>query len=216
MQTVDTEESKILKNTNPIHNYMQTVDTEESKILNTNSSSSMINNINFNTTSNGSSLLDEKKYFMKKEQNQNIVNNNNLIVNSQNLGMDKSYTSSIHNANMSYTNSLDQSAHFKNNNYTGAVGPLPRNYNAQFGTYNMCHDNNYFYKNNMPQMYEYKSNPKPQFKMNFNDEKNIIDNLVLIIKDQNGCKLIQKKLEEKNNEFMCKFFDKVNYLIFFF
>lgn len=193
---------------------MQTYDTEESKILNTNSCSSMINNINFTTTSNGSSLLDEKKYFMKKDpqnQNQNIpTGNNNLFVNSQILTCgDKSYTSSIHNNNISYTNSLDQSQ-FKNNNY---VNNLQRNFNInnQFGNYNMCHDNNYFYKNNM-QMYEYKSNnQKPQFKinLNLNDEKNIIDNLILITKDQNGCKLIQKKIEEKNSEFLNKFFDKV-------
>lgn len=152
----------------------------------------MINNINFTTTSNGSSLQ------------QNIANNN-LFVNSQNLTCgDKSYTSSIHNANISYTNSLDQSQ-FKNNNY---VVNQQRNFNSQFGNYNMCHENNYFYKNNM-QMYEYKSNQKLQFKINFNDDKNIIDNLIILIKDQNGCKLIQKKIEEKNTEFLNKFFEKV-------
>lgn len=159
------------------------------------------------TTSNGSSLLDEKKYLIKKEQN---MVNNNLCVNSQNITCgDKSYTSSILNTNMSYTNSLDQSSMFKNNNQ---LITIPRNFNNQYGTYNICHDNNYFYKNNI-QMYEYKSNQKPQFKINFNDEKNIIDNLFIIIKDQNGCKLIQKKLEEKVPEFLTKFFEKVKLYI---
>lgn len=163
----------------------------------------MINNINLMTTSNGSSILDEKKLLMQKEKNLTI---NNPLINSQNLTCgDKSYTSSIHN-NMSYTNSLDQSSQFKNNYITN----VPRNYNNQYATFNKCHDNNYFYKNKLMPSYEYKNNQKPQFKINFNDEKNILENLILIIKDQNGCKLIQKKLEEKNQDFLTKFFEKVN------
>jgi hypothetical protein len=156
------------------------------------------------TTSNGSSILDEKKLLMKKEKNLN--NNNNPLINSQNLTCgDKSYTSSIHN-NISYTNSLDHS-HFKNNNF---IVNNPRNYNNQYGTYNILHDNIYFYKNNIIP-YDYKGNHKSQFKINFNDEKNILENLMLFVKDQNGCKLIQKKLEEKNNDFLSKFFEKVLY-----
>jgi len=91
----------------------------------------------------------------------------------------------------------------------GMIGNFPRNYQSQYGTYSFCHDSNYLYKNSIP-FFDYKCPQAPQqFKMNYNDEKTIIDNLLILIKDQNGCRIIQKKLEEKNPEFMIKFFEKV-------
>lgn len=91
----------------------------------------------------------------------------------------------------------------------GMIGNIPRNYHNHYGTYSFCYDSNYFYKNSIP-FFDYKCPQVPQqFKMNYNDEKNIIDNLLILIKDQNGCKIIQKKLEEKNPEFMMKFFERV-------
>jgi hypothetical protein len=53
-------------------------------------------------------------------------------------------------------------------------------------------------------------NPLPNmFKINPNDERSLVENSLLLIKDQNGCRLIQKKLEEKNPEFIHKFFEKI-------
>jgi hypothetical protein len=96
----------------------------------------------------------------------------------------------------------------------GMIGNFaPRNYQNQYGTYSFCYDNNYFYKNNIP-IFDYKCpQAMQQFKMNYNDDKNIIDNLLMLIKDQNGCRIIQKKLEEKTPEFMLKFFEKVNKML---
>jgi len=89
------------------------------------------------------------------------------------------------------------------------MGNLPRNYQNQYGTYSFCYDSNFFYKNSIP-FFDYKCAQAPQqYKINYNDEKNIIDNLLLLIKDQNGCRIIQKKLEEKNPEFMMKFYERV-------
>lgn len=97
----------------------------------------------------------------------------------------------------------------------GMLGNFPRNYQNHYGTYSFCYDSNYFYKNSIP-FFDYKCPQAPQqFKMNYNDEKNIIDNLLILIKDQNGCRIIQKKIEEKNPEFMMKFFEKVCYNIHF-
>jgi len=42
------------------------------------------------------------------------------------------------------------------------------------------------------------------------DEKNILENAVACAKDNNGCRVVQKKFEEKKNEFTTKYFEKVN------
>jgi hypothetical protein len=48
-----------------------------------------------------------------------------------------------------------------------------------------------------------------QIKFNPNEDKSVLDNLMILIKDQNGCRMIQKKLEEKRDDFILKFFDKI-------
>jgi hypothetical protein len=42
-----------------------------------------------------------------------------------------------------------------------------------------------------------------------NNDNGMLDNLALFIKDQNGCRMIQKKFEERNLNFMARFFEKV-------
>jgi hypothetical protein len=51
-------------------------------------------------------------------------------------------------------------------------------------------------------------NTVPTFNL-LNDEKYLMDNILILLKDQNGCRLVQKKIEEKNNEFILQFFEKV-------
>jgi hypothetical protein len=51
--------------------------------------------------------------------------------------------------------------------------------------------------------------PVAPVRFNPNDDKSVLDNLMILIKDQNGCRMIQKKLEEKKEDFLHKFFEKV-------
>ncbi len=44
------------------------------------------------------------------------------------------------------------------------------------------------------------------------DDKAILDNLFILMKDQNGCRMLQRKFEEKNLVFFIKFFEKVKYI----
>jgi hypothetical protein len=37
----------------------------------------------------------------------------------------------------------------------------------------------------------------------------LVENVFLYIRDQNGCRILQKKIEEKNKEFLFKFYEKV-------
>jgi hypothetical protein len=48
-----------------------------------------------------------------------------------------------------------------------------------------------------------------QIKFNPNEDKSVLDNLLILIKDQNGCRMIQRKLEEKREDFISKFFEKI-------
>ncbi len=42
------------------------------------------------------------------------------------------------------------------------------------------------------------------------DDKAILDNLFMLMKDQNGCRMLQRKFEEKNIDFFTKFYEKVS------
>jgi hypothetical protein len=41
------------------------------------------------------------------------------------------------------------------------------------------------------------------------DDKAILDNIFILMKDQNGCRMLQRKFEEKHSEFFAKFYEKV-------
>lgn len=101
------------------------------------------------------------------------------------------------NMNTSYQNNMYNGNYLSGNN----ISP-----------YSFCQDNNVYYKgyfemfngiNNIN-----KNNICP-IKFNPNDDRNILDNALVLIKDQNGCRLVQKKLEEKKEEFLMKFYEKV-------
>jgi hypothetical protein len=51
-----------------------------------------------------------------------------------------------------------------------------------------------------------------QFNNNVNvlDDKYILDNLLILLKDQNGCRLIQKRIEEKGSDYVVAMFDKMS------
>jgi len=42
-----------------------------------------------------------------------------------------------------------------------------------------------------------------------NNDMVLVENVFLYIRDQNGCRILQKKIEEKNKEFLFKFYEKV-------
>jgi len=78
--------------------------------------------------------------------------------------------------------------------------------------YSICQDNNVYYKGyyeNYNNLNKIHSNNICPIKFNPNDDKNILDNVLILIKDQNGCRLIQKKLEDRREDFLLKFYEKV-------
>lgn len=181
------------------------------------------NNLNIGPTNNlminpNNITCCDKSYI--SNQNMNLSHAKSVDFNSNqspyrlsNVGFNQNYISQkfITNTNIHSYGGQFNPFELENN---GMMNNFTRNYQNQFGTYSFCYDSNYFYKNNIP-IFDYKCPQAPQqFKMNYNDEKNIIDNLLILIKDQNGCRILQKKLEEKNHDFMIKFFEKVNSVFF--
>lgn len=61
---------------------------------------------------------------------------------------------------------------------------------------------------NIPSNRSFFPMPVPPMKFNPNEDKSVLDNLLILIKDQNGCRMIQKKLEEKKEDFITKFYEK--------
>lgn len=67
-----------------------------------------------------------------------------------------------------------------------------------------------------PHIYKYyeiaqQQHPAPNhyFRSEDPEKKVLIDQIYLYIRDQNGCRILQKKIEEKNAEFLSKFYEKV-------
>jgi hypothetical protein len=92
----------------------------------------------------------------------------------------------------------------------------PRNFMSTnpMAPYSFCSDNNVYYKGYLENMNNNSANKSNisnicPIKFNPNDDKSVIDNVMILIKDQNGCRMIQKKLEEKKDDFLLKFFEKV-------
>lgn len=52
-------------------------------------------------------------------------------------------------------------------------------------------------------------NPNKIYINNCYDDNYILENAVNWAKDNNGCRVVQKKFEEKRNDFSTKFFDRV-------
>jgi hypothetical protein len=84
------------------------------------------------------------------------------------------------------------------------------------------HVNNiYSYNNSIdpfsynPQIYKFYQSQQQQYPPNNyfrseDPEKSVlIDQIYMYMRDQNGCRILQKKIEEKNPEFLSKFYEKV-------
>jgi hypothetical protein len=132
---------------------------------------------------------------------------------------------SNYNGNPNQPSQLDLE-HFQSQNF---ISSTPKNFMNPYA-YSFCLDNTLnmnMYKNYMQESVNrsniINTNHNPPLKnfmppvaprFNLNDDKSVLDNLMALIKDQNGCRMIQKKLEEKKEEFLKGFFDKVKNNIF--
>ena len=147
---------------------------------------------NLNTQQSFSSFLtnlncktSNGSYFMDKKFNQNDI-----------------HAKSVDLSNQSPFNLTHSVYHNKYNNYNFYQLINDESYktvlNNQYLGYSFCNDN-------MINNYNYLKYPfqiKP-------DDKALLDNLMFLIKDQNGCRVLQKKFEERRLEFFKKFYDKV-------
>ena len=103
----------------------------------------------------------------------------------------------------------------------GSSNLFPQNYypNPNINNNNYQHhisknNPNYYYPSSLTseQINNYNNYYENVQNNNFrhvNNDKLLIDNIFLYIRDQNGCRIIQKKIEEKNKEFLSYFFEKV-------
>ena len=88
---------------------------------------------------------------------------------------------------------------------------FPNNFNKSQLSMNSLHSLNSSNKNKS----NIKKNQKNIYnKINPNKIKNCNEKLILMIKSQNGSKSIQKKIEEKNNEFTSKFYEQIKNNLF--
>jgi hypothetical protein len=119
----------------------------------------------------------------------------------------------IHARSVDHTNQLPYKLNGSRNQYPG-YNQTGVNYN----NYMFSLDNNNFVTNNPYMAYSFcgadKNNPAyfnkmPMNMKPINDEKAMIDNIMVLIKDQNGCRMLQRKFEEKKVEFLFKFYERV-------
>jgi hypothetical protein len=79
--------------------------------------------------------------------------------------------------------------------------------------YSFCYENiggsQMYYKNHIDMSRQCPTPLKYAGNLTMHEDRSMIDNLLLLIKDQHGCRMIQKKLEEKNPDFMLRFLDKI-------
>jgi hypothetical protein len=66
-----------------------------------------------------------------------------------------------------------------------------------------------------------KPNPQPQFNPNsipnfLQDDQYVLENILLLLKDQNGCRMVQKKIEEKvsDKDYINSFYEKISPYIY--
>jgi hypothetical protein len=164
----------------------------------------------------------------------NTLNNNNIMGNTITTDSNVS-NSNLHAKSVDFTNKSPFKIGIKSNNGLPnypSLNQFPNqadyeqnimntsNQNNMFNypsgnnmaPYSFCHDNNLYYKGyfeNFSGINNINKNNICPIKFNPNDDRNILDNILVLTKDQNGCRLIQKKLEEKREEFLTKFYEKV-------
>lgn len=119
----------------------------------------------------------------------------------------------VANSNASNINTLSGPFNQAEVEFPELLGNTPNNLQNQYSTYNFCYEDNYFCKNNNVPYIDYKcqqsTSRKSHCKISYSDTESILENLLVLIKDQNGCRIIQKKLEERNPKFFRVFFEKV-------
>ena len=155
-------------------------------------------------------------------QNMKYFNLNNYPQNNHN-NITQIYSGQFQ-MNNSNLDNININNELKSNYYENNIN-IPQN--NLFNINNMNTKPNYFFFNNfnksqlsMNSLHSFNSSnknksnlKKNQKNMNgknyFNKIKNCNEKLILMIKSQNGSKTIQKKIEEKNNEFTSKFYEQI-------
>jgi hypothetical protein len=201
--------------TTPVNTKLRSlIQSEDMRNMNTygntqHSSSSSLTNQNLGT-SNCSSMNEEKRLFIPKNLNSNSTNNNfisNEFHNSHDLISGSTYRVSYNSVNNTHISNKINMFPFveidPNQNFPpkGFFNPYAYSFCSEFIPANSNFSKDY--KHFLPPM-----------RFNPNEDKTVLDNLLILIKDQNGCRMIQKKLEEKKGEFISKFFEKIKYNIF--
>lgn len=177
------------------------------------SSSSLINQ--FCPTSNTSSFADEKKNITNKKLNSNKYYHDPEKFNNHNMHV---RNFDFHANSVDFTNIPPKLNLTVSNGYTKNIPPMlypVPNSNRNYYPYGVQKNNPNFcipYSFNSEQVTNY-----PVYYDNFNlnnfrpmnNDMVLIENIFLYVRDQNGCRILQKKLEEKNKEFLFKFYEKV-------
>ena len=160
-------------------------------------------------------------------QNMKYINfNNNPRINNNNTQI-YSGPFQINNSNIGTININNE---LKSNQYENNNTNFPQN--NLINSNNMNSKSNFFFFNNfnksqlsMNSLHSLNSSNKNKSNLkknqkNFNGKnnpnkiKNYNEKLILMIKSQNGSKSIQKKIEEKNNEFTSKFYEQIKNNLF--
>ena len=160
-------------------------------------------------------------------QNMKYINfNNNPRINNNNTQI-YSGPFQINNSNIGTININNE---LKSNQYENNNTNFPQN--NLINANNMNSKSNFFFFNNfnksqlsMNSLHSLNSSNKNKSNLkknqkNFNGKnnpnkiKNYNEKLILMIKSQNGSKSIQKKIEEKNNEFTSKFYEQIKNNLF--
>ena len=180
------------------------------------------NNMKFNNRSyginqsydfhyNSLGFFNNMKYF----NNPNRINNINNTQIFQNYNqMNNNNLSQININNELKLNQLENNINFKQNNYISNSNNNPNNF--YFNTFNKSQLslnslNNTNNQNTSNKNKNKKSN-KNNHKNNYQEKiKNYNEKFILMIKSQNGSKSIQKKIEEKSNDFSSKLYEQIKY-----
>lgn len=178
------------------------------------SSSSLLNQ--FCPTSNCSSFTDEKR--APTPINNKFANIKTFQETNKFQFQNIPTTFDFHAKSVDFTN-VPSKLNLTANGYPKVVNPSfyppVTNSNKNIYTYPISKNNQPYYFpynfsgeqiNNYTQ--NYYENPNGINQRQIHNDLILIDNLPLYIRDQNGCRIIQKKIEEKNKEFLFKFYEK--------
>lgn len=219
--TVEDKKLKIggLSNNNN-NNVINTTNTNNQHNINTNkANNNLISNDNSHTNNsnvydlhaNSVDLTSQSPFKM----NYKTTNNNpNRFTNNTNFPNYNQFITGIDYDNISPFNSTNYNTIRNSQNFLTPKNISINNLNPNlYSAYSFCLDNMYYKNygdiNNVHMINKTINTINPPIKFNPNDDKAVLDNLLILTKDQNGCRMIQKKFEEKKEEFMAKFYEKI-------